>query len=85
MKGSAQTAAAFARHDLADFAQEFLRRNPLYRRQWATLRLSEPAALQHWGLDFRFRTRRRAAGSSRALAACDRAVRCDLRWRAPSR
>ncbi|MCA1200164.1 DUF2285 domain-containing protein [Sphingomonas sp. R647] len=33
-----QHAGTFARHDRADFAQEFLRRNPAYRAHWRALR-----------------------------------------------
>lgn len=50
----------FERYDRADFAQEFLRRNPAYRRQYAAARggaRASGAALgrlaRHWGLVFR--------------------------------
>ena len=50
----------FERYDRADFAQEFLRRNPSYRRQYGAA-LGKPAALgavaRHWGLVFRLRPR----------------------------
>jgi hypothetical protein len=51
-----------ARHDLADFAQEFLRRNYRYRQQFSAISLSQEAGDQTgrmrglarmWGLDFR--------------------------------
>lgn len=54
-----------AHHDLADFAQEFLRRNAEYRRQFGTLTVSQAAGNQTggmralaraWGLDFRICT-----------------------------
>lgn len=52
----------FAAHDAADFAQEFLRRNPDYRQQYKKLGRLRPDAtvepetrelLQTWGLEFR--------------------------------
>ncbi|MGV3730578.1 MAG: transcriptional regulator domain-containing protein [Sphingopyxis sp.] len=50
----------FEQYDRADFAQEFLRRNPSYRRQYAAARrgLQAPGAAlggvaRHWGLVFR--------------------------------
>lgn len=51
-----------AKHDLADFAQEFLRRNCRYRQQFGAISLSQEAGDQTgrmrrlarmWGLDFR--------------------------------
>jgi len=55
----------FERYDRADFAQEFLRRNPAYRRQYAAAR-NRPRArgealgrlARHWGLVFRPESRR---------------------------
>lgn len=54
----------FEQYDRADFAQEFLRRNPAYRRQYAAA-LTAPrrgGALarlaSRWGLVFRRRSRR---------------------------
>jgi len=53
----------FARHDRADFAQEFLRRNPAYRAQWRAWRrgraTSGSAAMRasfcaRWGLAYPF-------------------------------
>ena len=48
----------FAQHDLADFAQEFLARNPEYRKQAAAVadRQVEDSAIElarSWGLEFR--------------------------------
>jgi hypothetical protein len=50
----------FEQYDRADFAQEFLRRNPAYRRQFAAARggtRTSAAALgrvaRQWGLVFR--------------------------------
>ena len=47
----------FERYDRADFAQEFLRRNPDYREQYAEAVDAAPLALRrlarHWGLVFR--------------------------------
>lgn len=51
----------FERFDFSDFAQEFLRRNPAYRKQHARLSMGgKDSALQHatrraarsWGLEF---------------------------------
>jgi hypothetical protein len=46
--------AQFARHDFPDFAQEFLRRNSVYRAQHAAaLRGGDAGQLaQTWGLHF---------------------------------
>ena len=53
-------AKAYENYDRTDFAQEFLRRNPAYRRQYAAARggaRASGAALgrlaRHWGLVFR--------------------------------
>ena len=48
----------FAQHDLADFAQEFLGRNPEYRKQAAAVseRRVDDSAMEvarSWGLEFR--------------------------------
>ena len=52
-------AERLAKHDRADFAQEFLRRNAGYRAAWATSRAASPVpgcteiaddAARHWGL-----------------------------------
>lgn len=54
----------FALYDRADFAQEFLRRSPRYRRQYAAaMTRRRPAAslerlARRWGLVFRPRPRR---------------------------
>lgn len=54
---SANYAQAFDGHDRADFAQEFLRRNPDYRHQYAESLTAAPMARKrlaaHWGLAFR--------------------------------
>lgn len=50
-----ERASRFAQHDLADFAQEFLRRNPLYREQWVRHESNTPDAVSRWGLEFRGR------------------------------
>jgi hypothetical protein len=51
----------YCSHDLADFAQEFLRRNAAYRAQFAALRMhgrdqfTSPrcaAMARSWGLEF---------------------------------
>jgi hypothetical protein len=53
----------FERYDRADFAQEFLRRSPAYRTQYAAALAGarRPGALRllarHWGLVFRPRSR----------------------------
>lgn len=60
---STKTADDFANHDYADFAQEFLRRNPNYCREYHALmrriaagRIEGPPALEafarSWGLSF---------------------------------
>ena len=50
-------AKTFETYDRADFAQEFLRRNPEYRDQYAEAVDAAPLALsrlaRHWGLVFR--------------------------------
>lgn len=50
-------AEAFDEHDRADFAQEFLRRNPIYREDYARAANATPIAqkrlAKHWGLVFR--------------------------------
>jgi len=52
-------AKAFEAHDRVDFAQEFLRRNPDYREQYARAIDAAPIArkrlAKHWGLVFRGR------------------------------
>lgn len=57
------TAETFAEHDYPDFAQEFLRRNPDYRRDYRRImrRMADGAmtprgaseAVSKWGLVFR--------------------------------
>jgi hypothetical protein len=52
----AHAAPGFAKHDRADFAQEFLRRSPAYRAAWATAQgaLEAAASLtqaRRWGLE----------------------------------
>ncbi len=64
---SPATAETFADYEFPDFAQEFLRRNPNYRKDYRriTRRLSDgsltPAgaseAVRPWGLVFRLRSR----------------------------
>jgi Family of unknown function (DUF6499) len=60
---SASTAAQYAEHDYADFAQEFLRRNAEYRRDYANIAakaIADPDAASieleglagRWGLRF---------------------------------
>lgn len=52
---------SFGHYDRADFAQEFLRRNPAYQRDYGRLRRRQPPAdlpsmtamARHWGLLFR--------------------------------
>jgi len=53
-----------ADHDFSEFAQEFLRRNKVYREQFAGARLETPEKMQSfaarrmarsWGLEFSFR------------------------------
>jgi hypothetical protein len=61
------TAETFADHDYPDFAQEFLRRNPGYRKDYRriTRRLADGTmtptgaseAVRKWGLVFRLRSR----------------------------
>lgn len=54
---SANYAKAFDGHDRADFAQEFLRRNPDYRDQYTESLTAAPMARKRlaarWGLAFR--------------------------------
>jgi hypothetical protein len=56
---SANYAKAFDGHDRADFAQEFLRRNPEYRDQYAgslnAASMARKRFAAHWGLAFRGR------------------------------
>ncbi|WP_233999728.1 transcriptional regulator domain-containing protein [Porphyrobacter sp. TH134] len=68
---------SFASHDLADFAQEFLRRNPDYRRQYAAIASRHDPVAQgkemramarQWGLDFRHCSCRRRSLLSGFLA-----------------
>lgn len=77
---SPRAAEHYANHDLADFAQEFLRRNPDYRRDYAEVqqrvaarRTSRQAEMEglarRWGLSFPVRARRRRNRSPRALVA----------------
>ncbi|MBO6767379.1 MAG: hypothetical protein JJ901_03620 [Erythrobacter sp.] len=64
MTSQTNTRDRFERHDLADFAQEFLIRNPNYRDQFCALK-DIPSGTRHmsfahqWGLEFR------CAGGSR--------------------
>jgi hypothetical protein len=80
------SAAHYAHHDYADFAQEFLRRNPDYRSDFASTkdRIAENSAAAsaeeeglagRWGLSFPLRTERRAARPSGAMVASCRARR----------
>lgn len=84
----------FKHHDHADFAQEFLRRNPDYVRDYddtqrragdAPHRAQEEkeGLARRWGLSFPLRARQLAEGYARALVT--RRVRFDdhLQW--PSR
>jgi hypothetical protein len=61
----------YARHDLADFAQEFLRRNPDYQRDYADTiariaqgHLNEKDEMEvlarRWGMIFPVRSRKRS-------------------------
>lgn len=54
---SERYARAFDAHDRADFAQEFLRRNPEYREQYAGSVDAGPLVREHlgshWGMVFR--------------------------------
>lgn len=69
----------YAEHDFADFAQEFLRRNPEYISDHAqTVEKGDPARdgpeqsaaiADKWGLLFRLRSPGRSAHLSRTLAA----------------
>lgn len=69
----------YADHDFADFAQEFLRRNPDYRSDHArTVEKGDPARdgpgqnaaiAGKWGLLFRLRSPGRSSHRTRTLAA----------------
>jgi hypothetical protein len=77
---SPQSADDFAHLDLAGFAQEFLRRNPDYCREYHALARARPAAelaqdadmialARRWGLSFPVRARPPRRRRPRALAA----------------
>lgn len=70
---SADYAERFKTHDHADFAQEFLRRNPDYAREYSQTEhraLADPAKAQEereglarrWGLSFPMRSERIGEG-----------------------
>jgi hypothetical protein len=80
------SATRYANHDYADFAQEFLRRNPDYRRDFAATKdrmadnpaaaLAEQEGLAgRWGLSFPQRAARRATRLSSSMVASGRARR----------
>jgi Family of unknown function (DUF6499) len=75
---SPKVAEDFAGHDNADFAQEFLRRNPDYRREYSEAQLGTVAdepdrserlegLARRWGMTFPVFARCRAAGCSSTL------------------
>ncbi len=65
-------AKAYENYDRTDFAQEFLRRNPEYRDQYAEAVDAAPLALRrlarHWGLVFRCGPRSSSPPSPDCLA-----------------
>lgn len=88
---SPEIADEFAGHDNADFAQEFLRRNPDYQRDYQQTddriasdptdeRKETEGLARRWGMCFPLRSRRRSARCTCALGtvACrdDRHRRC---------
>lgn len=71
------SARRYAAHDLGDFAQEFLSRNPRYRSAFLQMReaivsttcIRECQRMAHsWGLAFPFRSNRKCQAISGALA-----------------
>lgn len=75
---SPSAAELYADHDFADFAQEFLRRDPNYQADHAAtqLRIAADPTLaaneqegfaRRWGLSFPLRTRRRSARNASTL------------------
>ncbi|WP_431358011.1 transcriptional regulator domain-containing protein [Sphingomonas glacialis] len=81
----------YASHDLADFAQEFLRRDPAYRTAWDAARRargrphvsSDTGGLaRQWGLACLFRSRSPAARRAGAMARRHRGERRHAHLRA---
>lgn len=77
---SPRAAEQYTNHDLADFAQEFLCRNPDYRSDYSDVQQRVAARstscqkemeglARRWGLSFPLRARRRRDPSPRALVA----------------
>lgn len=74
----------FERFDYSDFAQEFLRRNPVYREQYTrfagagegTARsLAEVRAARSWGLEFPVRSGPRCSDRTRVLVGVHQSQR----------
>lgn len=74
---SPASAEDFANHDFADFAQEFLRRNPDYQAEYSQVDQSpsksdEPnrrdAIANKWGLSFRLRSQHRSPQRTGSVA-----------------
>lgn len=68
----------FENRDYSEFAQEFLRRNPVYREQFARARpgvfgktqsFAARRTARSWGLEFPFRPRPARRSLSRSLAS----------------
>lgn len=83
---SLETADQYQDHDYADFAQEFLQRNPGYRRDHAETKdriagnpanapAEEEGLAGRWGLSFPHRAGRRATRLSGAVVAPNSARR----------
>ncbi|WP_425057343.1 transcriptional regulator domain-containing protein [Sphingomonas oligoaromativorans] len=78
---SPASAEDYANHDFADFAQEFLRRNPDYQAEYRQADEMPPtddepnrreAIANKWGLSFRLRSQPRSSRRPGALvSACD--------------
>lgn len=77
---SPSAADHYAAHDFADFAQEFLRRNGDYQREWAEIDKHAVEASGHpdhlkeglagrWGLCFPLRARRQARSKPSSVVA----------------
>ncbi|WP_309751274.1 transcriptional regulator domain-containing protein [Novosphingobium sp.] len=77
---SSSTAEDYAAHDFADFAQEYLRRNADYRREWEETEQAAVDAEDHadqlreglagrWGLCFPLRARCKAGPGPGFVAA----------------
>lgn len=74
----------FKAHDLADFAQEFLRRSPAYRQEYAALAARRRTPMRDtamgtmarkWGLEFRNISDRRCTFASCLLVSGSGGVR----------